>query len=163
MAKKNIMAIAEAFEGAYIRERETEEGQKFYLASESAFGIISWNIEGTEGELIMTQNEDDENLYTISNGKEEISLKVEKQIHQKVDKTWKVDGQKFSDGTTIKLNGTAKGDFEVWSNQNFNSKGKRTWKRLSIAKNETQGKKNLKKAISEYKASTQEEAEAAEA
>ena len=154
MAKKNnTIDIKATFEGAYIRTR-IEDDVTIYIASEAAFATIRWNCQALEDDGInLIQDEEDENLWTISNGEETIFLKVEKQIHQKVGKTWKIDGEKFSDGVTIKLNGTIKGDFEVWTNQNLNKNGKRTWKRISVAKTEDQGKENLKKAISEYEGS----------
>lgn len=151
MAKKNIIAIEKVFEGAYIREREEDDGQKYIIASEAAFSTISWNCNSLEDDgIILTQDENNENIWTISNGKESKTIKVEKQIHQKVGKTWKVDGKKFDDGTTIKLNGKADGTFEVWSSDfGFRDNGTRKWKRVAIAKSEDLGRKALKKAITE--------------
>lgn len=141
----------EIFEGAYKRIR-VEEGQEIIILSEAAFSMVKWNCNSLEDEgIILTEDENIENLWTISDGKDSIILKVEKQIHRIINHTWKIDGQKFEDGTTIKLNGTYKGDYEVWSNATIRDNGKRTWKRLSVTKSESEGKKNLEKAIKEYK------------
>ena len=133
--------------GTFMRKKEEN-----LVVSESGFNTLAWNVEASEGRLTLTQDEENENLYTLQEGEEKYSILIEKQVHQKVNKTWKIDGTKLSDGTTIKLNGTHKGDYEVWSNATFNSKGNRAWKKLSTTKSEAQGKKNLAKAIKEYKA-----------
>ena len=142
MAKNNIMAIEAAFEGAYIRERETEDGGKFFLASEASFGTINWNIEASEKE----------DFYKVSNGEEEVLVKVEKQIHQKVNRTWKIEGEKFSDGTTIKINGRDNGKFEVFSNVDMVN-GKHKMKRLGIFDKESEAMNFYKKALKDHKAS----------
>lgn len=134
--------------GTFMRKKEDN-----LVVSESGFNTLAWNVEASEGRLTLTQDEENENLYTLQEGEEKYSILIEKQVHQKVNKTWKIDGQKLEDGSTIKLNGTYKGDFEVWSNQTLNSKGNRAWKKLFTTKSEAEGKKALKKYITEAKKS----------
>ena len=134
--------------GTYMREKEGN-----LVVSESGFNTLAWNVEASEGKLTLTQDEKNENLYFLTEGDETYNVLIEKQVHKSVNKTWKIDGTKLDDGSTIKLNGTYKGDFEVWSNQTRNAKGNRAWKKLFTTKSEAEGKKALKKYITEAKKS----------
>lgn len=142
----------------YARTKETDKGAEYLVLSESSFNRLEAQVE--KSDKVELKPGKKEGKYTLESDNQKIRLSVEKQIHQKVDKTWKIDGKKFEDGTTIKLNGTFKGDYEVWSNATINSKGRRSWKRLSVTKTEEQGKKNLSKAIKAYKSELKEVKEA---
>jgi len=139
--------MAELF-GTFVRVKED-----VYVVSEAGLANLAWNVEASDGKLTLVQSEKDELSYTLidNNGDDQYDIRVEKQVHHKVNKTWKIDGQKLEDGSTVKLNGSHKGDFDIWSNQTFNSKGNRAWKRLFTTKNEAEAKKALKKYIAEAK------------